>query len=369
MMVSLNGRLRAGIILILLLILAACLAGLAWNNLVRPAEVTEKVKVYSYQQAANIDYQVNLLPNNFFAETTLGPGQAYITSLTDSVQTQMQYSLVGEKPAEITGTYQVDGALVAYSAMGNDTEMEVWRRNLSFLEPQTFTVNDSKAHIQEAISIPVNSYALFANAVQEATKFSPSRLELKIDYFIQVQGKTDAGDFTDELHPTLIIPLQGRVFAVQGELSPEKEGAIEAETTRPAEGIQTTNIGLGIALLLTGLLCIGFLMLTRRSDKHLSPEERKLVHILRQHGDRVVTLTGSLPTAKPDPVLLVDDFEDLVKAADEIEQPILYEKDEEQGEHSFFVVSNPYIYRYSLLCNPVVQNYLDEASTDSATSL
>ena len=70
MMVSLNGRLRAGIILLLLLILAACLAGLAWNNLVRPAEVTEKVKVYSYQQAANIDYQVNLLPNNFLPNYT-----------------------------------------------------------------------------------------------------------------------------------------------------------------------------------------------------------------------------------------------------------------------------------------------------------
>lgn len=369
MIVSLNGRLRSGIILFLLLILAGFLAGLIWNNFLRPAVVTEKVIVYSYQQAANIDYQVNLLPNNFFTEAALGPGQAYITSLADTLQTQMEYNLVGEKSADITGTYQVNGSLVAYSEIGKDTEMEVWRRDLSFLEPQTFAISDNKVHVRKTISIPVSSYAVFANAVQEATKFSPSRLELKIDYLIKVQGKTEAGNFTDELQPTLIIPLQGKVFSVQGELSPEKEGAIETDTTRPAEGIQTTNIGLGIALLLTALLCIGFLMLTRKADKHLSPEERQLVHILRHHGERVVTLAGSSPTAKLDQILLVDDFEDLVKAADEIEQPILHEVDDIQGKHNFYVVSSPYIYRYSLLCTPVDQRHLNEAGTDSAPSL
>ena len=369
MIVSLNGKLRSGIILFLLLILAACVAGLVWNNFVRPAEVTEKVKVYSYQQAANIDYQVNLLPNNFFAETALGPGQAYITSLADTVQTQMQYNLVGEKPADITGTYQIDGSLVDYSEIGKDTEMEVWRRDFSFLGPQTFAANDNKIHIQEATSIPVNTYAFFANAVQEATKFSPSRLELRIDYLVKVQGKTDVGDFTDELNPTLIIPLQGKVFSVQGELSPEKEGAIEAEATRLVEGIQITNIWLGIALLLAALLCIGFLMLTRTTDKHLSTEEKQLAQILRRHGERVVTLAGSSPTAKSNQILLVHDFEDLVKAADEIEQPILHEVNEIQGKHNFYVVSRPYIYSYSLLYTPADQRHLDEAGTDSAPSL
>lgn len=368
MIVSLNGRIRTGIILILLLIAAGCGAGLAWNNFMRPGEVTEIVKVYSYEQAANIDYQVNLLPNNFFPETTLGPGQAYITSLADSLQTQIDYTLRGEAAAEITGTYQVNGSLVAYSEIGKDSEMEVWRRELSFMEPRTFAANDNKIHIQENISIPVSSYVFFAQAVQEATKFSPSRLELIIDYRVNVQGKTDAGSFTDELHPTLIIPLQGKVFTVQGELAPKKEGAIETETTRPAEGVQTANIGLGITLLLAALLCAGFMALTRRSDKHLSPEERRLVQILRQHGARVITLTGSLPAAELNQVLMVFDFEDLVKAADEIEQPILYEIDEIKGKHSFYVVSSPYIYRYNLLCNSAEQRQHDEASTDSAPS-
>ena len=184
-----------------------------------------------------------------------------------------------------------------------------------------FTVNDSKRLHPGSHIHTVNSYALFANAVQEATKFSPSRLELKIDYFIQVQGKTDAGDFTDELHPTLIIPLQGRVFAVQGELSPEKEGAIEAETTRPAEGIQTTNIGLGIGWFLAALLCIGFLMLTRSSDKDLSPEERNWLHSSPTRGQSSDPDGQFAHSQTAGPVLLVDDFEDLVKALMR-EQPI-----------------------------------------------
>lgn len=369
MIVSLNGRLRSGIILVLLLLAAGCAAGLLWNNFLRPVTVTENVKVYSYQQAANIDYRVNLLPNNLFAETSLGPGQAYITSLVDSLQTEINYALAVENQADITGTYQVSGSLVAYTEMGKDTEMEVWRRDLSFLGSQTFTASDNKAQIQQSLSIPINSYALFAEAVQEATKFSPSRLELKIDYLIKVQGKTEAGNFTDELHPTLIIPLQGKVFAVQGETSPEKEGAIEKETIQPAEGIQATNIGLGIALLLAGLLCVGVLMLTKRADTHLNPEERKLVQILRQHGERVVTLTDKAPTAKIDQVLLVDNFEDLVKAADEIDQPILHEIDAPQCRHNFYVMSNPYVYQYSLLCQAVNQKHLDEASTDSTPAL
>lgn len=369
MILSLNGKIRTGIIINLLLIIAGCGAGLVWNNFIRPSEVTEKEKVYSYQHAATIDYQVNLLPNNFFTETTLGPGQAYITSLADSLQTQLEYDFFGEAPAEITGTYQVAGALVAYSTVGSDKEMEVWRRNLPFLGSQTFAANDNKIQIQDNILIPVNSYVMFAEAMQEATKFYPSRLELQVDYLIKVQGKTGTGSFTDELHPTLIIPLQGKVFTVQGNLSPNKEGAIEVETTRPVEGIRTVNIGLGTTLLLAALLCIGMLALTRSSDKHLSPEDKKVAQILRQHGERVVTLTSSLPATKVDQILLVNDFEDLVKAADEIEQPILYEIDERQRKHSFYVVSNPYIYRYELVCPPVEQRIINEVGTDSAPSL
>jgi hypothetical protein len=83
----------------------------------------------------------------------------------------------------------------------------------------------------------------------------------------------------------------------------------------------------------------------------------------------VVTLAGSSPTAKSNQILLVHDFEDLVKAADEIEQPILHEVNEIQGKHNFYVVSRPYIYSYSLLYTPADQRHLDEAGTDSAPSL
>jgi len=99
----------------------------------------------------------------------------------------------GEAPAEITGTYQVAGALVAYSTVGSDKEMEVWRRNLSFLGSQTFAANDNKIQIQDNILIPVNSYVMFAEAMQEATKFYPSRLECLLPHSQSPSGGSGKG--------------------------------------------------------------------------------------------------------------------------------------------------------------------------------
>ncbi len=323
-------------------LLAASAAGLIWSYDV-PEEEVEYMAYHCLQEAA-LDYRVQLVPNDYFAERVLEPGRAYITALTDQVIVDYEYRFIGESEAEINGRYGVTATLVALTSK---EEHLVWEKDYELLPAQRFSAVDSDIVITGIIDVPFAEYLAFTELLKTEIGYNPAELNLIVSFDTSVQAETKYGVVTGELSPTLLIPMRGNTFIVSGNLTEEIEGGITA--TKTVTGLQLENAGtVFYVLIFASVIALIFLSLFTAPVKAKTKSgEQKIFRILKKHRGRIVTTTNGLPSI-PEGAVEVTSFEELLKLADEVERPILYPrpKSGNSGDHCFLIYTPEKVYAY-----------------------
>lgn len=344
-------NIRRGLITILAVLVLGS-AGFTFWWFIQPTEEETKVPFYTCTQQAKVDYRVFFNPNNFFPEPIAGPGQAYITPLTQYIETTFNYRFSGEVPADISGQYQVDAALTGY--MLKETEgskdeekqkIKVWSKAYPLLPATPFSAHDKQLAINQVIPVDIRSYAVFADQVAKELKFSADLVELTVNYHVQGGSVTPEGKVSESLNTVLLIPIDGSAFMVGGLLADKKDSSITKSQTKAVSGVKTTRAGFAAA---TGLLALMLLLVIFRTKAKIEdPAEKELKTIIKKHGDRIVAGVFDFPETLEKNTVFLQSFTDLVRVADEVAQPILYENMSVEI-HSFYVINKPLIYHYSL---------------------
>lgn len=356
---SFKEHIRRRIVSILTVLLLVS-AGITFWRFLQPLEVEEDVPVCKYTQQARVDYLVHFRANNLFDEMTAGPGRGYITSLTDYIETQLVYQLNGDSPASVQGNVAVVAKVTGYNLQNKSSDSDekekviIWEKTFPLLAPTPYSSNEARTEIKRVIPINLSQFRDFANQVNTAY-FSPTQnIELTVFYNITAGVSNQKGTATSQVCPQLIIPLQGNTFAVFGALTDKKENAINSKEMVEVPGAQVARrVSAGVTVLLAVLL---FLVLFATSAEIENPAEKELRQIIKKHGERVVSGILKLPEEFAQNTIVFHNFYDLVKVADEVAQPILYEELPE-GSHTFYVINDPLIYRYSLEISPPVNIY------------
>ncbi|MEN6462468.1 MAG: DUF5305 family protein [Syntrophomonas sp.] len=342
---------RWGLIIVLtLLFLGSGVQAVRWFK--QPTEKAKKVPAYTCRQQASLDYRVFIAPNNFFPQPIIASGQAYITSLTQYIETTLNYSFYGDTPVNISGQYQVDANLTGYilKEKPNSEEMErervkVWEKPWALLPPTPFTVQNSKLEIKQVIPVDIKAFSDFADQVSKELKFAADAVELTVNYNILGGASTPQGEIKEPVKVVMVIPVDSSFYTVGGMLTDKKEKSIDTTQMVAVPGVKTTRVGYAIA---TGLLAVLLLLVIFKTSALIEdPEEKKLRRIIKKHGDRVVSGFNWVPAISDQNIIFLDNFDDLLKVADEVEQPILYDSTNELI-HSFYVINEPIIYKYSL---------------------
>lgn len=347
-------NIRRGLIIALTLLLLGSAGLTAWW-FKQPTEKETKVPVYTCNQQAQVDYQVFFIPNNYFPEPTGGPGQAYITPLTQYIETTFNYRFSGKAPADISGQYQVDAALIGYMLKEKEgsKEMEkekvkVWAKTYPLLPATPFSAHDRNLEIKQVIPVDIRSYANFADQVAKELKFSADLVELTVTYNVQGDAVTPDGKVSESVNTALLIPIDGSAFMVGGLLADKKDSSITKSVTKAVPGVKTARAGFAVA---TGLLALLLLLVISQTKAKIEDlAEKELRTIIKKHGDRIVAGVFSFPATLEKNTIVLHSFYDLVKVADEVAQPILYENVHE-GVHAFYVINEPLIYHYALEIN------------------
>lgn len=338
---------RQGLIAGLLIMLALALAGLCWS-LVRPLEMEEEYQAFSYRQDANIDYLVGLHPNGLYDEAQLAPGRAYITSLVNTIDANFTYRFSAKQEAEISGEYSI---IAVMGATAGTESSALWEKSFVLHPPQAFSAAGKEFTLQESVSIPFSHYYAYANEIIEMSGFNPDGLTLNVYYDVKLSADTPGGQAEETSMLQMTVPLRSKVFTVGGNLEEQKSGDLTATKTTAAPYYEETRLGFGLfAVLLVLLLIITLQVTTAKEEKNRIIGQR-VRRLFRRYQERIVKCTGAMPDLDQQYVLAVGSFDDMLRAADELEKPILYfsirEKGEETG-HSFFVISEQYIFRYNL---------------------
>jgi len=349
MRIQLGLRIRQGLIgLLSVLMLASTI--MAVIKFTQPATVTKMTQAYKYQHKAEVDYEVFIRPNPFFYERSIESGRGYLTPITDYIMSHMNYHLQGNGTATIDGRYQVTAYVTGYllkesQTGGQRTKVPVWEKIYPLVSETPITGSDGKVDLEDDIRINIREYADFAQRVQDEYKSAIDLVELSVKYDIETSVETPEGKTTDSVCPVMIIPIKGNSYTVDGILADTKEGAIVVKKTVPTPLIKESRIGYSAAAVLFAIAILWVLLKT--SVRTEDPMELELKRIIKKHGDRIVTGKGPIPNINRDGIILVGEFEDLIRVADEVAQPILHESVTED-EHRFYVINGSMLYNYIL---------------------
>ncbi|MBN4069593.1 hypothetical protein JYT99_01120 [bacterium AH-315-E09] len=134
--------------------------------------------------------------------------------------------------------------------------------------------------------IDYNKYLEFVKLVGEELGFSPSLVELRIDYTVNIEGRAQEEEISSELIPALTIAITDGLFDIGGNLSSGSEESIMGSTIIPNE---STFRSREIYKILTWILfALLFVIIVVARTLKLTSLQKTLNQIMKKHGDRIV---------------------------------------------------------------------------------
>lgn len=340
-------KLRVFIIIIFAIILVSMLIILC-TTVNDHSFIYQKKSLYSYNNSAKVNYTVTLKPNAYDlygGQKSLVEGNTYITNFVDEIHPAFTYNFTGERPAEISGHYQVY-ALIQGSIGNEKGNTTAWQKKLMIQNETNFSSNDNKISIKTANPIKLENYR---QIIDKAIKGFNIQFDIKFTIFwnVQLTAKTDKGLVTERLCPTMDIPLYSNTFKVGGKLYEKKNGAIQTTQKIPVP-INKNMITFSAVLMLLSTVALIFLVIFTKNSISESPLKKKIKRIFKQHGDRLVGLKNTINIPNQ-PKINVTDINDLVRIADEINRPIFYINVEDANDAAkFYVIDEKIIYLYDI---------------------
>lgn len=334
------------IILITAVVLMFCAISFLLYREVKVPKIEEKVvKIYSYTHKSSTDYKVLLKPNNLYTGDSLGEGQYYIANYVDGIQNTFNYEFKGEAPASIKGYYEIAAVVEGYTVVEKE-HITIWKKKFTLVPKTDFAVNDTILPLSETVNIKLSEYSAFAGAIAEESKV---QIPLQLKVYMDVNLKADTGKDIAEakMTPAITIPLDARYFTIAESDEKEVPGSIE-ETQKiqiPPDKLRIRIYICGLAAMV--IMILGLVLFTEPIRKSIFTI--KLDKIFKQHGSRLVALNSELPAASLDNCSIVRSIEDLVRVADEIGRPIMYEYSEDFRDMvHFYVLDDKRTYLYIL---------------------
>lgn len=357
-------KLKIGLICLVSIIIAL-LSGLIYHTLKFPVTETKNVSVYNYNNKVDIGYQVLLKPNTIFESSSIGEGNVYIFEITDKIKVKFDYSFSGDRNAKIYGDYEIIALVEGYTGNKDKGEKKtIWSKENPLVGNTVFGANGNDISISREISIDLHEFQSYVQHVIDNYKINTSTI-LTVFMNINMKAETDKGTVDEKMSPGIYLPLNVNMFEVYKD-SVEKPGEIK-ETQKIKLPLDTKKVIMLCILLFISIAALLSIVIFTSGDKVSDPSIKNLNRIFRQYGSRMVALEPGIQ-ARYEKCYNVRSMEDLVRVADELEKPVVYEYSSNNIEITQFYVfeeTTMYVFDFQRTVNMADEVKLHEKADSS----
>lgn len=323
-------------LILILSILIVISSFLLYKEINTPKFVERKIPAYSYKSKNSINYEVFLKPNQLYDKTYLEEGMLYITEYVDYIRANLNYEFDGEKSAEISGDYNIVAKVKGFTGEG-ESLVNVWEKDFPIINKRSFKNNDTSISINEKVNLHLEDYNVFAKEIIETSKINCSTT-LNLIMSVNLKANTDKGLIEETITSDLLIPLNVSMFEIGGNNIVEKPGVIE-ETTNVQLTPNRNKIIIFIVVICILALALVYLIFFTIPEPVKDPLKKELNKIFKKYGDRFVALNDDAGVSL-DSVSIVKSMDDLVRIADEIEEPIFYKYSKDYKDIDKFYITH-----------------------------
>jgi len=302
-------------------------------------------RAYHYVARQSFDNSVHYQQSSFFSSTPGAANTAYLSDLTDTINSQLHYTFHGSEPTDLQYTYSVKALIQSIygSRTSDDSAANVWSQQYTLLEPVDGSRKTDSLKLTPTVTIPFTDYKQKSEQFKNAFSAAVTS-QLVVTFTVHVSGTFNNTPFDDNKTSTITMPLDQEVYKLATKyLNQEQHDVIPAKSLRLADVITRYEIAVATALIIAGMACS---MYGIRKQIIKSPHQRELEKIYRYH-DGIIIKAHRLTNLANKNVVMVQSFEDLLNIEEEIKAPIIASKVSDATTH-FLITRDDIVYVYTL---------------------
>lgn len=308
---------------------------------------SRKASNVTFKEKGAPDYQVYLKENDYYQEPYLEKGMSYVASLIDYVKIDFDYNLNSSKPSDIDYKYRIDAELII-TERGNENAV-LYRENIK-LKDEVSNTAKTNSLIDESINIKYDDYNAKVNSFKQNYALSVSS-KLVVTMHIDAKATSNEisqSEYTSAHDLTVSIPLSEQTIEIKFDSTDinETKEILEYSNFNPINYIYlAVGIILGIVALILVVKLIRYFYRKRQGDSEYAKLRNK---ILREY-DRLIVETKAIKDQKNyRSEIIVNSFDELLDARDNLELPILFYEDYNQKSSTFMVIDGSHVYKYKI---------------------
>ena len=305
-----------------------------------------KEEIYSYTNKFSYGYQVNLLPNKYIEEPSLGMNEiAYVTDLIDNISLDVNYNYNSDIESTINYTYSIKGVLSGIYTKDGD-EQKVWTRQYALKEPTENIVTGKNFDIKENLVLDLKEQNKLVRDFEQEIGIT---VDTTYNVILEVEANTevDGEQVNNKCISSLVIDLGKKTTTINGENNKEDTQYVSKEIEQQVLTNPASKVASGILFVISIAMLYYINTHTVAMNKTRNEFRLELNRILRLCQDKIVQVSSNLDVDTTN-VIDVKDFGEIVKVSEELFKPILYWISSRDDEAWFTVMSNGVTYRYIL---------------------
>ncbi len=322
-----------------------CALGNLILNLSQGNIVTQTQEIYQYTNKFNYQYKVNLINNRYITDSAIEKNTtAYVTSLIDNIDLNLNYQYMADKESDISYHYSVTGRLqVIYTKNGE--EQKIWDEEENILEKENMQSHGNEIKINEKLSLDLRKKNALLNDFKQEMGMAVDAtyiVEFKLETVTNIEGKQVINNYTSNVQ----MNIADKTMKILGDNNKEDKQYISKEYNVD-DNYNMLVILIDIICIILAIALFKYTTKSKTANRVKNEFRQELNRILKLCQDKIVQVSTK-PTSQEKDIVYVKEFGEIVKVSEELFKPILYYFDTEEEEAWFSVMSGTTIYRYRL---------------------
>lgn len=353
-----RSKVTYGIAAVFLLIFAVLMI----LSVCQPGQIEQVYYENAIRHKTSYEYKVDVMPSSLYPSGgVITPEGKVFTKITKGIRVNPSSLIIADKPVSVKGSYSIILKLAAE---------DYWEKDFAILKSNTpFELNGTdNAFLEAEVYIPVDDLLSFIEKLEEELGVAPSQYLLKVQPI--VEGIITASDDAIPIDPIpeMTFSLNRRELVLMGEKEFEKEIPVKKMGVSAADfnalGVAVPLAAARITFSLISLFILIYLSIPIMNGiKHRRDGMPESAVIDRRYRKRLIHLKDKVDLTV-EHILSVDDFDSLIRIADEKELPVLRYEDADSNK-IYYVIDGQCVYSYKP-CS--IEDKKDEIGVNNVSS-
>ena len=313
--------------------------------LISTYSVLAKNEYNKYVENAKVDYKVNLLENEFYAENTLDEKSAVIASLIKDIQVNFNYNFDLEKEQDYTYNYKI---IAKTNVSESNKSTSIYETTEELVKKENQQANDKNIAISEKIEIDYNDYNEKINKFVNVYNLRDVKSTLELEMYVNIINNCDGTQMNNESKVmTLSIPLTTKTVEVSiGANVVKDQGKVlyQKSEYQNIEYIFVIGVVFAIAGLVMLIKFIKYLLDTRSAETMYAQELKQIMFNYKTY----IQTSNNAISRRGYKVIQINTFNEILGLRDTIQTPILMYTEEDELRTRFVIINSGILYEYVL---------------------